>query len=85
MLHIGLVIIKNLAMNTVQKYTHRSLHGFKDPQFDGDGFVHSSGDCGDHPFQQFPLVLQERSKVSSFGNHLAAKVIFTKLFSMTMF
>ena len=59
-------------------YTHRFLHGFKDPQFDSYGFVDSCSDGGDHPLQQLPLVLQEGSKVASSGNHLATKVIPTK-------
>lgn len=60
-------------------YTHRFLHGFKDPQFDSYGFVDSCSDGGDHPLQQLPLVLQEGSKVASSGNHLATKVNPTKI------
>ena len=50
--------------------THRFLHGLEHPQFDGDGFFHSSSDGSDHPLQQLPLVLKERSKVAPFGDHL---------------
>ena len=56
-------------------YTHRFLHGFKDPQFDSYGFVDSRSDGGDHPLQQLPLVLQEGSKVPSLGDHLQSNQV----------